>query len=186
MTFKVPAGVEGAGSIAGPGPQLVTLAQLAEDASGDGLKVLAGDGAFKSVAAVAVAVLEPESGDTTTIGDLPSAATAMGSTDTVTGLQGGANVNFSQAQLLATPNAASAGSLAITAGNSSGAADSGGSILITSGNAASGISGDIVLTLGTGSESNGNIIVVNLPIADPHIVGALWINSHVLTVSAGP
>jgi hypothetical protein len=30
-----------------------------------------------------------------------------------------------------------------------------------------------------------NIIVTGLPTADPHVVGALWANSAVLTVSAG-
>ncbi|SCB33896.1 hypothetical protein GA0061098_1006178 [Bradyrhizobium shewense] len=31
----------------------------------------------------------------------------------------------------------------------------------------------------------GKLIVTGLPTADPHVVGQLWVNSNVLTVSAG-
>ena len=29
------------------------------------------------------------------------------------------------------------------------------------------------------------LLLENLPTADPHVVGALWANSHVLTISNG-
>lgn len=32
---------------------------------------------------------------------------------------------------------------------------------------------------------NGNLIMSGLPTSDPHVVGKLWKNSNVLTVSAG-
>lgn len=35
------------------------------------------------------------------------------------------------------------------------------------------------------SVSGTNVLLVGLPTTDPHVVGALWVNSHVLTVSAG-
>jgi hypothetical protein len=34
-------------------------------------------------------------------------------------------------------------------------------------------------------DSTNGLIVVGLPTSDPHVVGALWLNSHVLTASAG-
>lgn len=44
------------------------------------------------------------------------------------------------------------------------------------------------LTLGLASitiNSSGRAIVAGLPSADPHVVGELWSNSGVLTISAG-
>jgi hypothetical protein len=60
-----------------------------------------------------------------------------------------------------------------------------GSAVISTGNAASGNSGDITLKTGTASGTRGNIILTDLPTADPHIAGALWNSSGVLHVSAG-
>ena len=33
--------------------------------------------------------------------------------------------------------------------------------------------------------TGANIVVTGMPTADPHVVGALWANSGVLTISAG-
>jgi hypothetical protein len=44
------------------------------------------------------------------------------------------------------------------------------------------------LTLGNAAvaiDANGRAIVTGLPTADPNVVGALWSNAGVLTVSAG-
>jgi len=41
--------------------------------------------------------------------------------------------------------------------------------------------GEVVFTVNTA----GHVIVSGIPTADPHVVGALWSNSGVLTVSAG-
>ena len=41
--------------------------------------------------------------------------------------------------------------------------------------------GDTVFT----ADDDGNVIVTGLPVADPQVLGALWADSGVLTVSAG-
>ncbi|MGF6433476.1 hypothetical protein [Bradyrhizobium elkanii] len=41
--------------------------------------------------------------------------------------------------------------------------------------------GNMIFTVNAG----GKVIVTGLPTADPHVVGQLWANSGVLTVSAG-
>lgn len=40
-------------------------------------------------------------------------------------------------------------------------------------------------TYGANIETAGTVIFSGLPTADPHVVGQLWSNSGVLTVSAG-
>lgn len=35
------------------------------------------------------------------------------------------------------------------------------------------------------TDAAGNMILTNVPTADPHVVGALWSNAGVLTLSAG-
>lgn len=42
--------------------------------------------------------------------------------------------------------------------------------------------GDTVVVSGA---TAGQVVVTGLPTADPHVVGALWANAAVLTVSAG-
>lgn len=43
----------------------------------------------------------------------------------------------------------------------------------------------LTLTAGSAIVAEGTVLFTGLPTADPHIVGALWLNSHVVTVSAG-
>ena len=162
MVKKVPAQDVGPGSIAGPGSTLVTLGQLAIDASGDGSKFLAGDGAFKTGGNA----IQPETGSSIKISTFPNATLPMGPSDRVTGLQGGANVNFSQAQILSGQNGSTgddAGySLNLTAGNGAGRG-AGGHIYLTAGNqgvaGGGGVGGGNVNILGGNSYNSpgGNI-----------------------------
>lgn len=64
----------------------------------------------------------------------------------------------------------------------------GGDMIFLSGTGnGTGRGGDITLNPGgaNGSGRKGRLIVVNLPTADPHVVGVVWLNSGVMTVSAG-
>lgn len=90
------------------------------------------------------------------------------------------------------------GTVAITAGNINGTAigaSSASSVHATTLNA-SGATTVAGLTAGATSVaaltasgavilSNGSVNITNLGTVDPHVVGQLWANSHVLTVSAG-
>lgn len=62
----------------------------------------------------------------------------------------------------------------------------GGSVVIRAGlgDAVAGVGGSITLRVGTGN-TPGNLIVVNLPTADPVVAGALWNDSGALKISAG-
>lgn len=88
---------------------------------------------------------------------------------------------------LLTGNAASgdSGNINLTTGLS--AADTG-SISLATADAAVGSSGNITLAIGNGTTSKGHIITPGLPIADPHVVGAWWVDvvgGRVLKVSNG-
>jgi hypothetical protein len=50
-----------------------------------------------------------------------------------------------------------------------------------------GFQGTVVSTavVTTGLETTGTVIMLDLPTADPHVLGQLWNDSGVLTVSAG-
>jgi hypothetical protein len=64
----------------------------------------------------------------------------------------------------------------------------GGGVQIASGTAAGNANGgDVTVTIGGGAGSGrqGQLLLLNLPTADPHIVNALWSNAGVLTISAG-
>lgn len=43
----------------------------------------------------------------------------------------------------------------------------------------------VVASGGQLTVESGGLVVVTLPTADPHVVGQLWANSGVVTVSAG-
>ena len=79
------------------------------------------------------------------------------------------------------------GSVSINAGNSG--AKAGGQIQLYGGNAGSGnnAGGDILLNPGTGAGAGrvGLIITVNVPTADPHVVGAIYSVAGALHISAG-
>ena len=74
--------------------------------------------------------------------------------------------------------------------NGSGTQGKGGQVNVTGG-AGSGTGnstgGDVVIQGGakSGSGTVGNVLVPTLPTADPYVVGALWANSGIVTVSAG-
>ncbi len=92
------------------------------------------------------------------ISAFPDAATPMASADRVTGLQGGANVNFSQAQLLSTPDGAAgaAGGIMNIRMGSGDAAGSGGGLYQYAGNGgATGDGGYIGLYAGSGGVTSG-------------------------------
>lgn len=105
-----------------------------------------------------------------------------------------------------TTGAGSAGSAAViasgaggssTVGNGADAGDisvlPGAGGVSTGGNGNGGRGGDIILTPGALGAKNGSgtagrkgqILVTGIPVADPHVVGALWANSAIVTVSAG-
>jgi hypothetical protein len=56
---------------------------------------------------------------------------------------------------------------------------SGGTLTIEDGGAA--VIGDTTLTV----DGSGHVVVTGIPTADPHVVGALYSNSGILTLSAG-
>lgn len=63
-----------------------------------------------------------------------------------------------------------------------------GIIQFGTGNASAGNSGDILIGTGTATGTKGNIITPGLPTADPHVVGAWWVDvagGRVLKVSNG-
>ncbi len=101
------------------------------------------------------------------ISAFPNAATPMAAADRVTGLQGGANVNFSQLQLLSTPDATPGsgqhgGDMYVRLGQGDGA-QLGGTLNIYGGNGgATGAGGRIVLTGGYGGSTSGNGAQVSL------------------------
>lgn len=43
----------------------------------------------------------------------------------------------------------------------------------------------LTLTANSVITAQGHLLVSGLPTTDPHVVGALWANAHVVTVSAG-
>jgi hypothetical protein len=95
----------------GSGGKDASLADIVKGNSGDGTKFLAGDATFKTPSGGGGgASIEPESGSSPIkISAFPDAAAPMAAADRVTGLQGGANVNFSQAQILAGVDGVSGG-----------------------------------------------------------------------------
>lgn len=52
-----------------------------------------------------------------------------------------------------------------------------GGMVFGTGNASAGNSGNISFATGTATGTKGNIIITGLPTADPHVVGALWIDA---------
>jgi hypothetical protein len=71
------------------------------------------------------------------------------------------------------------GEVQLTGGNSSVSGKAGG-IRLSPGTGVSGANaGDITHVVGvaTGGGANGNVFITNLPTADPHVVGALWIDT---------
>ncbi len=52
-------------------------------------------------------------------------------------------------------------------------------------NANASISANNISVNGQLSILNGNIVITNLPVADPHVPNQLWSNSGVLTISSG-
>lgn len=76
-----------------------------------------------------------------------------------------------------------------SAGTSASTGGAGGYVRLIAGNAAVGDfdGGDVILTVGTGSGtgSNGNVIIGNLPTSDPLVANALWNDSGTLKISAG-
>ena len=71
----------------------------------------------------------------------------------------------------------------------SGASADGSSVSLLAGDGGTGdtAGGDILLRAGAGSGAgtHGNVVISDLPTADPHVVNALWNNAGVLTISAG-
>ena len=197
ITFTVPVGLpigmtskviqQGAGTItfvAGSGASLnsvgsplTTSAQYAEvtlASVGMDSYVLSGEVSGSGGGGAAII---PETGSSPIkISAFPAAATPMGNTDIVTGLQGGANVKFTQAQILGSPDGAASGDPGGTifahlgsgnvtgaggsqlsyAGNSGAISGPGGSWGWYGGNSAGGSSaGSINLNGGIGYGSNG-------------------------------
>ncbi len=115
-----------------------------------GVKVTPGEGGGG-------AAIQPETGSSPIkISAFPNAATNMASGDTVTGLQGGANVNFSQAQLgagqLPVYTATTGTAVAITAG----AGNPGANLIWQAGHAtaaSNGIGGTLYINAGNGDGS---------------------------------
>lgn len=70
-----------------------------------------------------------------------------------------------------------------------GASPNGDSVSITAedGAATDGDGGSVTITVGLadGGGTDGNLIIANLPAADPLLDNAIWSNNGVLTVSAG-
>jgi hypothetical protein len=80
------------------------------------------------------------------------------------------------------------GRIDIFGGSSLLAGNAGGSINIMAGGANNGADGGNVTIqpgLGDGAGAHGQVLFVNLPNTDPHVVNALWSNAGVLTLSAG-
>ncbi len=92
----------------------------------------------------------------------PAASTNMGSTDTVTGLQGGANVNFAQEQIFrgadAAPGSGGNGGYRHLYGGTSDGVGQGGFVYLVGGTAGDGGSGGTVFNKGGGAygASGGN------------------------------
>lgn len=90
----------------------------------------------------------------------------------------------------AASTATGAGAIASLVGGAGGATSgAGGNAVVAGGAAVNGNSngGDVHIDGGAkhGSGTVGNVIMGSLPTADPHVVGALWASTGVVTVSAG-
>lgn len=144
------AGVAGTAKISLLGSGTVMLAPLAADLSGGG-----------------GVSIEPETGSSPIkISAFPNAAANMGSGDRVTGLQGGANVNFSQSQLLAgldTTGHTTAGTLYLRGGVTNyGGHKKGGRIYLYGQNGTTYKGGNTYLYAGQGYETgNGGDVIIS-------------------------
>ena len=109
-----------------------------------------------------VPAIEPESGSSPIkISAFPNAATNMGSSDIVTGLQGGANANFSQAQILTGLNAPSVYSaytgaaITVRGGNGAGGGQGGAALFYSGTGGLTGSGGILKFYAGNGGVTSG-------------------------------
>lgn len=112
---------------------------------------------------------------------------------------GGAGVSGGGAVLGGGQSSTGDAGLAYVAGGNSSDVGSGGQAFLVGGNSVSGAGGDckvaggngftdggdLTLSPGIGVGANGNILIQNIPSADPEVVGALWIDGTTLKISAG-
>lgn len=82
---------------------------------------------------------------------------------------------------------AGAGDIASIGAGSGAAGKAGGEVLIRGGGGDAGNDAGASITVGGGDGAGnaGGIVLVGVPTADPHVVGQIWANSGVLTISAG-
>lgn len=110
-------------------------------------------------------------------------------TPNATGLdQNAAGIEIISGNGSATGNAAG-GLITISSGRggTAGTGDGGQIIVQTGEGRGNGLGADLTITLGAGAGTgrNGQLILVNLPTADPVIAGALWNDTGILKISAG-
>lgn len=100
--------------------------------------------------------IEPETGPSIKISAFPGAPLNMGGSDIVSGLQDGANVNFTQSQLLTGQDGAAIGLYGGT-GITGGSYHSGGSARVAGGSGyGTGFGGKVYITGGQGGTTSGN------------------------------
>jgi hypothetical protein len=81
--------------------------------------------------------------------------------------------------------AGAGGNVAITGGATLGdSTDQGGDVTIEGGGASFGHGGNVILASGDGP-IHGNLLIYNLPTADPNVQGAVWSSNGTLMISAG-
>jgi hypothetical protein len=94
----------------------------------------------------------------------------------------GGDVGFTAGTSLTTDG----GSFQITGGTGAGNGAGGDFNFITGQGAGTGRSGDFIVYASTGVGSGrSGLVFLNLPTANPHVEGALWANSKIVTVSTG-